>query len=50
MKLIENESGQALVEYIFIITLIALVSFTALTGIGNNLVIKFNNVLTILGG
>ena len=43
---IENESGQALVEYSLILMLVALVTVAALTQIGINV----NNILNGLAG
>lgn len=45
---IEEESGQGMVEYGLIIVLIALGVITALSGVGNKLVEKFNQIVTQL--
>jgi len=45
-----NEKGQALTEYVFILILIAIVVVAALTGIGNYLITKFNDVSAGLEG
>ncbi|MCC8026005.1 MAG: Flp family type IVb pilin [Clostridium sp.] len=42
--LLEEESGQGMVEYGLIIVLIAVVVIGALTAIGNNLNSKFNEI------
>lgn len=48
--LLEEESGQGMVEYGLIIVLIALVVIGALTTIGTTLETKFGNIANTLGG
>lgn len=45
-----EESGQGMVEYGLIIVVVALVAVAALTGVGKQLVAKFNEIVTNLGG
>lgn len=49
-SLIRDERGQGMVEYGLILALIAIVVIGAVTGIGNQLLAKFNEILTNLGG
>jgi len=49
-SLIRDERGQGMVEYGLILALIAIVVIGAVTGIGNQLLVKFNEILTNLGG
>ncbi len=43
-KEIWNEDGQAMTEYVLILMLISIIAVTALTGIGNQVVLKLNEV------
>jgi pilus assembly protein Flp/PilA len=45
-----EESGQGMVEYGLIIVVVALVAVVALSGVGNQLVVAFNNIVARLGG
>lgn len=45
-----DEEGQGMVEYGLILALIAVVAIVVVTGIGTQLVAKFQTVLTALGG
>ncbi len=46
--MLKEESGQGMVEYGLIIVLVALVAMAGLTGIGNQLLLKFQEVVTDL--
>ncbi len=43
-KLIKNEKGATAIEYGLIAALIAVAAITAMTGLGNNLKLRFNQV------
>ena len=48
-KLVQDESGQDLLEYALLVALIALVAFGAVTLAGENVSTIFNNIATKLG-
>lgn len=41
---VKNQDGQAVIEYVLILILISILAVTALTEIGNQLILKFNEV------
>ena len=45
-----NEAGQALVEYVLILALVALVAVGVLTQLGSAIGKVFSQVITVLGG
>ena len=47
---VRREEGQTLVEYGLIVALISVVAITVLGLIGTNIVAKFTDVVTALGG
>ena len=47
---LRNERGASAVEYSLIVSFIAILIIAAVTGVGNQLVTMFNNILTKLGG
>lgn len=47
---LKNEKGQGMVEYVLIIALIAIIVMAALSPLGEQIKIKFNEVVTKLGG
>ena len=49
-RLWSEESGQGMAEYGLILGLVAIVVAVALTGVGTQLVVKFNEIVTKLGG
>lgn len=48
--LIEEESGQGMVEYGLILALVSIVAIAALTGVGTQITAKFDEIKTKLGG
>lgn len=46
---VRKEEGASMAEYGLLIALIAVVCIVAVTAIGTNLAVKFNNVATALG-
>ncbi len=48
--LVAEEKGQGMVEYALIITFIALIVVVGVTGLGNQLLAVFNNMIAGLGG
>jgi len=49
-RFFKDEEGATAVEYGLLVTLIAVAIITVVTGIGQQLVVKFGEVLTALGG
>jgi pilus assembly protein Flp/PilA len=47
---LNNKRGQGMVEYVLIIALIAIVAMVALSPLGAQIKVKFNEVVTKLGG
>ena len=47
---LRNERGASAVEYALIVSFIALLIIAAVTGVGNQLITVFNNIITKLGG
>ena len=47
---LKDEKGQGMVEYVLIIALIAIVAMVALTPMGTAIKIKFNEIVSKLGG
>lgn len=45
LKWFDEESGQGMVEYVFILLLVVLVVIVALSGLGSRLPLKFEEVL-----
>jgi pilus assembly protein Flp/PilA len=50
MSNLKNKKGQGMVEYVLIIALIAIIVMAALSPLGDQIAIKFNEVTTELGG
>lgn len=50
MRFIRDEEGATAIEYGLIAALIAVAIITVVTGIGNQLIVKFQEILTALGG
>lgn len=48
LPMLENEEGQGMAEYGLILALIAIVVILALTAIGTNLNVKFDDIATEL--
>lgn len=49
-NVLRSPKGQGMVEYGLILALVSVVVIATLTSIGNQLLVKFGNVLTGLGG
>lgn len=49
-KLLKNNEGQSIVEYVFLLSFIAVVVVAVLTGIGTDVTTKFNQVLAGFNG
>lgn len=49
-RLVREEEGQGMAEYGLILALIAIVVIGAVSGIGKQLIVKFNDVVKALGG
>ncbi|MDD5363696.1 MAG: Flp family type IVb pilin [Gallionellaceae bacterium] len=50
MQFIRDEEGATAIEYGLIAALIAVAIITVVTGIGTQLIVKFGEVVTALGG
>ncbi|MFA5082009.1 MAG: Flp family type IVb pilin [Hydrogenophilaceae bacterium] len=50
LQFIRDEEGATAIEYGLIAALIAVAIITVVTGIGNQLIVKFGEILTALGG
>lgn len=46
--MLKEESGQGMVEYGLIIALVAIIAMAGLTGIGQNLLLRFQEIVTEL--